>query len=455
MDPAAHNEPPLNVLVLTCAGKPVFATAHARETEGEAAALAGTLQAVVALFAHTEGRAIRTMHTASLTVVFLAAGPLVLAAWSSGAGDSETQLQRLLACVLDHLLSVTSLAQIERIFDQHPNYDLRLLLAGTDAFLSTAVSSFRSSPATHLLESAAHLALPPKRRAALCKLLSTGAPSHLVYSILVAAPDISPTVVACYRQKATPLFAKDILVLMNLLATNIVSFKTGIEAWTPVCLPNHNSAAFLNMYVKEIPTVDAPPRSAVDREADELLSVEDDGISYLGSDYNDRKRNCDLFLVCFSKNREGFFDISEYRKTIENSLKSKAYISQILGAFDSHPCILSDLGIPRLRHFVCRAKRSGQHVECRKAPPYTDSQDYQRLYQLYSLALEKLHPVNNATPAKFIFLKADQEGVVAMTTKSYDLFAAFSPLILKKDAEEDIMSLYRWVKKMDYWIFSE
>ncbi|KAJ3380759.1 Vacuolar fusion protein mon1b [Entophlyctis sp. JEL0112] len=402
MDPAAHNEPPLNVLVLTCAGKPVFATAHARETEGEAAALAGTLQAVVALFAHTEGRAIRTMHTASLTVVFLAAGPLVLAAWSSGAGDSETQLQRLLACVLDHLLSVTSLAQIERIFDQHPNYDLRLLLAGTDAFLSTAVSSFRSSPATHLLESAAHLALPPKRRAALCKLLSTGAPSHLVYSILVAAPDISPTVVACYRQKATPLFAKDILVLMNLLATNIVSFKTGIEAWTPVCLPNHNSAAFLNMYVKEIPTVDAPPRSAVDREADELLSVEDDGISYLGSDYNDRKRNCDLFLVCFSKNREGL-------PTVEVSLSSSMRITDGLV----------------------------------------------RLYQLYSLALEKLHPVNNATPAKFIFLKADQEGVVAMTTKSYDLFAAFSPLILKKDAEEDIMSLYRWVKKMDYWIFSE
>ncbi|KAJ3091874.1 hypothetical protein HK100_007078 [Physocladia obscura] len=238
---------------------------------------------------------------------------------------------------------------------------------------------------------------------------------------------------------------RDVSLLSNLIASNCASFRVaGIEAWMPVCLAHLDPTAFLNLYVCCV----VHGRSS----GGESESSSD----YLGSNKKRLSDDDDVFLVCCSVNREGFFDVSEYKRQVTESLFSKEIvIRDMQESLDTFPSRLTNIGIPRIRHFVCRVKRSKQYTECDKSPPYTMSADYERLQLLYQIMHAKLYPSDGIKPSKFVYIKGPHDAVAGMTTNSYDIFAAFHPLTTKKEVEEDIMALYRWIKKMDSSLFSE
>ncbi|KAI9334112.1 trafficking protein Mon1-domain-containing protein [Obelidium mucronatum] len=452
--------------VLSSAGKPIFSRYG---NESEITELMGVFQTIVSFFEHDTsdgdslGDVIQSFTAGNHLFVFKIMGPIYLVGVSA-TGESEFELEKQLGYIHDQILSITTLAQLTRIFEKRSNYDLRQLLTGTDAFLHKSISNFRRFLA-YTLDSTPTIYIGTKLRSRMNKILGTSAitestasvpPSHIVYTLLMTPTTLLSSWKATNTQ---PLDPKDTIILMNLLQSNTASFKSGIEAWTPLCLPHFSSSAFLNAYVSCI----------FSRESGagcDSSSVGEGSVNGLGNhQYKihhsiDRPSSQaeDVYLVCLSKNREGFFDISEYKHEVVKKMEAKACFEQIDTCLLDSPYRITLLGTQqltsRILHFACRAKKSMQYTECKPEPPYTSHKDYERLVLLYQLLLSKLYPPKaSCKPAKLVFVKGSHEAVIAMSTNSYDIMAAFHPLIPKREAEECVMALYRWIKKNDVSFF--
>ncbi|KAJ3068307.1 Vacuolar fusion protein mon1b [Podochytrium sp. JEL0797] len=429
-----------HVFVLSVSGKAVFSR---HGSEDEVAELTGVLATLAALVALDQGDALQSFQAQGHRFVFAKRGPLLLVAVAA-TGEEDTELTNQLNYVHAQIISITTQQQITRIFEQRSNFDLRQLLTGTDSFLHSLIAAFSRSPA-YSLESTPTLAMPTKLRSKLAKTMSTTPPKHVLYALLATKTHLLTTL----HPKPTPLHPKDALLLLTLLHANLSTFQSGIEAWTPLCLPEYNPNAFLNAYVCCL----LPAQERVDPGTECESGLEEEG----------RGSREDVFLVCVSREREGFYDVSQYKQSIMESLESKSCFDAIDQCLQDFPYPPPDLGAllmkptQRIRHFTCRVKRSQQCTESKPLAPYTSASDYERLLVLYQLVLSKLYPpaTSGTKPGKFVFIKGTHEVVLGMTTMSYDIFAAFHPLVSKSDAEQNVMALYRWIKKKDAVLFSE
>ncbi|ORY43465.1 DUF254-domain-containing protein [Rhizoclosmatium globosum] len=217
--------------VLSSAGKPIYAR---HGSESEVTELMGVFQTIIAFFEHDiddadgSGDVLQSFTAGSHLFCFKIVGPLYLVGVSS-IGESETELQKQLTKLHAQILSTTTLTQITRIFAKRQNYDLRLLLTGTD---TSSIKQLQTSAA-----------LPVSTQHP----VSNTPPKHVIYSILTTPT----TILAIHRPSSkTPLLdPADVIILHTLIQSNLASFKTGIEVWTPLCLPRYNSSVFLNAYV--------------------------------------------------------------------------------------------------------------------------------------------------------------------------------------------------------------
>lgn len=77
--------------------------------------------------------------------MFLLRGPLYYVLVSR-TDEPEVALREQLLWLHYQIVSITTTTQLTRIFKQHPNFDLRRLLGGTEAFLDHLCESVGFDP---------------------------------------------------------------------------------------------------------------------------------------------------------------------------------------------------------------------------------------------------------------------------------------------------------------------
>lgn len=251
-------------------------------------------------------------------VVFLAKSPLVLVGVSQ-TYQSDKELLRELQYIYYQIVSLLTLTQLNHIFQNKQNYDLRRLLAGSEYLTDNLLHRLDRDPGL-LLSAVTCLPLSNSVRDVVSSSLQAAKAKNLVFSILLAGDRL----VTLVRKKDQFLHHIDLHLVMNLVGSSS-SFREG-EGWTPICLPKFNTAGFFHAH-----------------------------ISYLES-------ASELCLILVSTEREDFFNMSDCKQRFLERLTKRSAYQALKEALKCPSYSVEQVGIPELRHFLYKSKSSGLYT---------------------------------------------------------------------------------------------
>ncbi|KAI9022615.1 vacuolar fusion protein MON1 [Hyaloraphidium curvatum] len=395
-----------HVFVLSAAGKPVY-TRYG--DEAALAPFAAVVHTIIAFFAE-EGDSIRCLNAGDHKFVFLLRWPLYLLCVSR-TGESEHQLRDQLRTLHSQIVSLLTATQLQRIFEQRLNYDLRNLLGGAERQL-THLPDMMSSDLGHLMSSIQSLRLKPQLRQKIGNALSAPArPKSLVFAVLIAKGKL----VTLLRPRKHSMNPSDLLLILNLLgASPSARNPSAGEAWSPVCLPRFNPRGFLHAYLAPLAE--------------------------------------DLTLVALGTEKEGFFEVREWREAVEAALEQGGLPEKLREAMDADPYSLASTGVPHLRHFVYKSRALVQFTEPGLEPPH--ARDREALVRAYAAAVRLTRPAAHAAPgagmppATAVHLLGDV-AVAAAATTTHEMYGVLSPLCSRAQALEAMEALRRWGRKAE------
>ncbi|XP_077294015.1 vacuolar fusion protein MON1 homolog [Arctopsyche grandis] len=444
-----------HVFILSSAGKPIYSRYG---NEDKLAGLCGVIQALVSVVNNSAMDTIRSIHTPSCLVVFLIKGPLILAAVSK-LTDSETQLVLQLTYVFNQIVSVLTLTQLTRIFEQRRNYDLRRLLSGAERLIDHLLNFMEKDP-SFLLGAVRCLPLAPSMRDNITNAIVSACSKikDLVFAILIAGNQL----VTLVRMKKYTLHPSDIHLVLNLVKSS-ESFKSA-ESWTPICLPKFDSSGFLHGHV-----------------------------SYLSDD-------CQACLLLLTVQRDAFFPLSQAKQTITEKLRRTNCLEAINDAVSGKKDLstskpLRHLGVPELRHFIYKCRTTAQlftsdPVDSRSHRASQDDLDSDSVKveptkgkissnkinlpnflcaDADSASIEncKLPDTNyldayrkvcgqmhrSARPVNLIYRLNSQSTILSWVSVGFELYMTFDPLVDKITAIGAVDRLLKWIKKEEDKIF--
>lgn len=419
-----------HVFILSTAGKPIYSRYG---NEDKLAGLCGVIQALVSVIEEQNQDILRFINTKDCKAVFLVKGPLILVAVSK-SNESETQLVLQLTYAFNQIVSLLTLTQLNRIFEQRRNYDLRRLLAGAERLIDHLLVFMEKDPA-FLLGAVRCLPLPEKARENITNAITTTCHKirDLVFAIMIAGNQL----ITLVRMKKYTLHPSDIHLLFNLIRSS-ESFKTA-ESWTPICLPKFDATGFLHGHV-----------------------------SYISED-------CQACLLLLTVQRDAFTTLSQAKHTIAEKMRRANCLVAINNALNRNEELsttkpLKHIAIPEIRHFMYKCKstaqlfssdpisldrlqdyrlrhKEGGDIVDKKITKLSDI-DYVRNYRKFC---NQIHCV--ATPAKLIFRSSSQDTILSWVTNGFELYVTFDPLMEKDHAIKAVDRLLRWIKKEEERIF--
>ncbi|XP_034826385.1 vacuolar fusion protein MON1 homolog [Maniola hyperantus] len=419
-----------HVFILSTAGKPIYSRYG---NEDKLAGLCGVIQALVSVVEEQNQDILRSISTKDCKAIFLVKGPLILVAVSK-SNESETQLVLQLTYAFNQIVSVLTLTQLNRIFEQRRNYDLRRLLSGAERLIDHLLIFMEKDPA-FLLGAVRCLPLPEKARENITNAITSTCNKirDLVFAILIAGNQL----ITLVRMKKYTLHPSDIHLLFNLVRSS-ESFKTA-ESWTPICLPKFDATGFLHGHV-----------------------------SYISED-------CQACLLLLTVQRDAFFPLSQAKHTIAEKLRRSNCLVAINDALNRNKELpttnpLKHIGIPEIRHFMYKCKSTAQLFS--SDPISLDRlQDYRLRHteggDITEKKIEKLSDIDyvrnyrkfcnqihcSSTPAKLIFRSNSHNTVLAWVTNGFELYVTFDPLMEKDHAIRAVDRLLHWIKKEEERIF--
>uniref|UniRef100_A0ABM5FKM0 Vacuolar fusion protein MON1 homolog n=1 Tax=Pogona vitticeps TaxID=103695 RepID=A0ABM5FKM0_9SAUR len=392
-----------HIFVLSEAGKPVYSRYGSEE------ALSSTMGVMMALvsFLEAEKNAIRSIHADGYKVVFVRRSPLVLVAVAQ-TRQSEQEIAQELLYIYYQIVSLLTWTQLNRIFQQKQNYDLRRLLAGSERITDNLLELMAKDP-SFLMGAARCLPMASGVRDAVSACLQHAKAKSLVFAILLSKNQL----VTLVRKRDQFLHPIDLHLLFNLISSSS-SFREG-EAWTPICLPKFNSSGFFHAH-----------------------------ISYLEQD-------TDLCLVLISTDREDFFTVSDCKRRFQERLKKRGVYHPLLEALRTPFYSVFQVGIPDLRHFIYKSKSSGLFTGPEIDAPYVTEEEKERLLGLYQYLHSRAH--NSSRPLSNIYYTGSNENLLAWVTSAFELYVCFSPLATKAAAVSAVNKLMKWIRKEEDRLF--
>jgi len=398
-----------HLFILSDAGKPIYAR---HGDEDELSTLTALIQAHVAFVEDMDDH-IRAIHVSGdCSIVFLNKGPLILVGVTHGM-ETVTQMVVQLTYMYHQILSVLTLSQLTRIFEQRKNYDLRIMIRGCERLLDSLANAMDADP-SFMLSAVRVLELAQTTRDAVSNTISRGCAKirNVVFAILI----IENRLIALVRKKEYFIHPADLHLILNLV-NSTESFKHS-ESWTPVCLPKFNSSGFLHGHV-----------------------------SYLTDD-------CDACLLMLTTERDIFFELSEAKHKIVADLEKSGSISAIRES--ALKCKFSpvDLGFPtEMVHFLYKSKTTAQFVgsEIYPGPYANDAVAQNRIHNLYLYAQSKTHA--SGRNAKFVYHTGKYENLAGWATQAFELYAIFDPLTSKSRAVAALNKVTKWAKKEENSLF--
>ncbi|XP_025897293.1 vacuolar fusion protein MON1 homolog A [Nothoprocta perdicaria] len=392
-----------HVFVLSEAGKPVYSRYGSEE------ALSSTMGVMMALvsFLEAEKNAIRSIHADGYKVVFVRRSPLVLVAVAR-TRQSEQEIAHELLYIYYQILSLLTWTQLNHIFQQKQNYDLRRLLAGSERITDNLLDLMAHDP-SFLMGAVRCLPLAASVRDAVSTSLQQAKAKSLVFSILLSGNQL----VSLVRKKDQFLHPIDLHLLFNLISSSS-SFREG-EAWTPICLPKFNSSGFFHAH-----------------------------ISYL-------EQEMDLCLLLVSTDREDFFTVSDCKRRFQERLRRRGVQHALQDALRTPFYSVAQVGIPDLRHFIYKSKSSGLFTSPEIEAPYVREEEKERLLGLYQYLHSRAH--NSSRPLKNIYFTGPRENLLAWVTSAFELYICYSPLGTKAGAISAVNKLMKWIRREEERLF--
>ncbi|KAI9320679.1 MON1-like protein A-like protein, partial [Dichotomocladium elegans] len=393
--------------ILSSAGKPIW-TRHIVMTtlygdESRISTLMGVIQAIISFFQDGDD-AIKTMNAGHHKFVFLHREPLYYLAVAK-TGESDVQLRDQLLYLHNQILSVLTGAQLTRIFEQRVNFDLRRLLSGTEVFLDSLSTLFNRDH-SFMLSALQCLRLNKRIREQVGSILTGRKVKDLLYAMIVAKGRL----VTLLRPRKHSLHPSDLHLLFNML-TGSTTFHTA-ESWTPLCLPKFNSKGFLHAY-----------------------------ICYIARDVS---------IVMISTDKDRFFDLSEWKMAIVETLQKEAILEKIVDASEQNYRI-ENVGVPGLAHFLYKSKAHVQFTCPDFSAPYTNDTHCKRLFRLYQYVYDRMH--NRARPLKLYFHENEHEIILGWITSSFELYVVFKPGTSKRNIISSSNHLLRWIRRNEDNLF--
>ncbi|ORZ02160.1 vacuolar fusion protein MON1, partial [Syncephalastrum racemosum] len=386
--------------ILSSAGKPIW-TRYGDESR--ISSLMGVIQAIISFFQDSDDT-IKSIHAGEHNFVFLLKEPLYYVAVAR-TGESDGQLRDQLLYLHNQILSVLTSVQLTRIFEQRVNFDLRRLLGGTEVFLDSLSTLFNKDH-SFMLSALQCLRLSRSARDQAGSILSKG--RNLLYAMIVAKGRL----VTLLRPRKHSLHPSDLHLLFNML-TGSTTFHTA-ESWTPLCLPKFNSKGFLHAYICYI------------------------------------EKNVSVVMISTDKDR--FFELSDWKADIVDSLKKQEVLPQIAEAADKLYRI-DDIGAPALLHFLYKSKTHVQFTCPDFTGPYANDTDQKRLYRLYLhrsfIGMGKTH----TQISKILFRPSIFIHTMYKITSSFELYVVFGAGTSKQMMISSSNQLLRWIKKNEESLF--
>lgn len=326
----------------------------------------------------------------------------------SRTGLSAQQLTVQLTYMYNQILSVLTLTQLTRIFEQRRNYDLRRMISGSERLMHHLSASMDTDP-SFFLSSVRCLELAPAVRDVVSESLIRycGKMKNVVFGIVVAANQL----ITLVRMKKYCIHPADLHLLFNLInATE--SFKDS-ESWTPICLPKFDSSGFLHSHV-----------------------------SYISQD---------VCLMLITVDRNAFFELSAARGKIQERLEKHNVMTAISDALISskYNCVVIEL--PEIRHFLYKSRTSAQYTEPVPAACYRAPEEMKRLFSIFLSIQNRFHTASR--PVKLCYRATALELVLGWSTQAFELYAVFSPTYSKLSVLTAVNKLLRWVKKEEEKLF--
>ncbi|KAI8578932.1 hypothetical protein K450DRAFT_244139 [Umbelopsis ramanniana AG] len=386
--------------ILSSAGKPIW-TRYG--DEAGISSLMGVIQAIISFF-QADDDSVKCMNAGHHKFVFQLKDPLYLVAVAK-TGESEAHLRDQLLYLHSQILSVLTSLQLTKIFEQRINFDLRRLLSGTEVFLDSLSTLFNNDHG-FMLGALQCLRVSKTLRDQIGNALADGRPKDLLYAIIVS----NGKLVTLLRPRKHSLHPSDLHLLFNML-TGSTTFRTA-ESWTPLCLPKLNSKGFLHAYIC----------------------------------YIER----DTAVVMISTNKDSFFELSDWKKQIVETLTSSGALLKLQQAADESYSA-SDIGIPALRHFIYKSKMHIQFTCPELEAPYTNPVNRRRLHRLYQRSHDRLH--SKTRPLKLYYLAGEHESILGWITSSFELYVVFNATVPKSTVITSSNHLLRWIKKHEDMLF--
>ena len=218
--------------ILSEAGKPIYSRYG---DEDKLAALMAVMQATVS-FVQDMGDNIRSIKSSDSTIVFLNRKPLILVAVSHMT-ESVTQLIVQLTYLYHQVLSVLTLNQLSRIFEQRKGYDLRRMIAGSERLLDSLAQAMDQDPGSYMLSAVRVLPMNSTLRDSVSSVIKQhcSKAQNIVFALLIANNQL----ITLVRMKKYFIHPADLHLIFNLVNSS-ESFKLS-ESWTPICLPKFDS----------------------------------------------------------------------------------------------------------------------------------------------------------------------------------------------------------------------
>merc|ERR1712241_634066 len=315
-----------------------------------------------------------------------------------------------LTYIHNQILSTLTAAQLERIFVQRRNYDLRRMLQGSER-LMTHLSQAMDSDPSFLLSAVRCLPLTATVRDNVSESIIrfAGKVPDVVFGILIAENQL----VTLVRMKKYFIHPADLHLVFNLI-NSTESFKHS-ESWTPICLPKFDSGGFLHAHVSYL-TDDSP-----------------------------------ACLLLVTTDRNAFFDLSAARGKIVERMERHGSITAIQTAITNSRYSTQAIELPELRHFLYKSRTSAQFTSPVYAPCYNLPEARRRLGGVY-LAIQNRF-LSASQPLKLVHHCSRHEVVLGWLTQSFELYATFSPTTSKLAVITSVNKLLRWVKKEEEKMF--
>ncbi|KAF8563911.1 hypothetical protein P879_10164 [Paragonimus westermani] len=321
-----HN---LHVFVLSEAGKPVYSRYG---DEGRLASIMGVMKALVS-FVATSGDELQAIHTDERTFMFLTRPHLILVA----VGRSSESRAHMLVClsyVYSQILSLLTLQRLDLHFTKYANLDLRRLLVGDNRLISSIVD-FASESFGAFLQSVGYVSLSSQTRETIANIISQSVKSRsrtvksedVVFGLLLHRNHV----VCLVCMKGQTLHASDVHLIINLVG-NTRALKSAQTHWLPICLPKFDANGYLYAHIASL---------------DEHTS-----------------------LVLLSVDSTQFYALEEAKDTIFKRLQSTSDGEPLVELSSVQFPSVREIGVPELRHLVCKCIAVNQHVASEWNVPY-------------------------------------------------------------------------------------